>query len=139
MANTQSDEVIKGSIQGGSDEVNVGKEVSDEVNSLFKDNVFDYDVEHELDSFDDGIRLDKEESFPSLNNSINKVNTECLENNRADESRNSGDELSKNSFVKIVKPILISQGNKFNLVPTGKEDGRDVIFEEEMVEKGSKK
>ncbi|GJU17368.1 RNA-directed DNA polymerase, eukaryota, reverse transcriptase zinc-binding domain protein [Tanacetum coccineum] len=114
-----SDEVIKGSIQGGSDEVYAGKEVRDEVNSLFKDNVADYDVEHELDSCDDGIGLDKEESFPSLNNSINKVNTECLENNRADESRNSG--------------------NKFNLVPTDKEDGRDVIFEEEMVEEGSKK
>nr|GEW25763.1 RNA-directed DNA polymerase, eukaryota, reverse transcriptase zinc-binding domain protein [Tanacetum cinerariifolium] len=98
---------------GGSDVVNSDKEVRDEVNSMVNDKVADCDLEGELDIFNDGIGTDK--------------------------IRHNGEEVSKSSFVKIVKPTLISQENKLNLVPTSKENGRDVvIFEEELVEEGRK-
>nr|GEV16795.1 hypothetical protein [Tanacetum cinerariifolium] len=46
----------------------------------------------------------------------------------------------KTSFFKVVKPTLISHGNKLSLIPNGVEEGRDVvIFEEELVEEGRTK
>ncbi|GKD79273.1 RNA-directed DNA polymerase, eukaryota, reverse transcriptase zinc-binding domain protein [Tanacetum coccineum] len=90
-------EMNKGTKQGGSDVVNYDKEVKDEVNSVVNDKVADCSLEDELGSFDDGIGLDKEESFPSLNSSIKKANNECPENNRTDERRHNEELVEEGS------------------------------------------
>ncbi|GJY64261.1 RNA-directed DNA polymerase, eukaryota, reverse transcriptase zinc-binding domain protein, partial [Tanacetum coccineum] len=81
--------------------------------------VADGGLEDELGSSDDGIGLDKEESFPSLNSFIKKANNECPENNRTDERRHNGEEVSKSSFgVSSCETLTLNKfrGIRLNLV-----------------------
>ncbi|GKB75457.1 hypothetical protein Tco_0942352 [Tanacetum coccineum] len=83
--------------------------------------------------------LKEDERFPTLSEALNREKETNQANNSVDKNKPEND-LNKSSYVNIVKPSLTSNGNKLSIVSTGIEDGRDVVlFEEELVEEGSKK
>ncbi|GJT80130.1 RNA-directed DNA polymerase, eukaryota, reverse transcriptase zinc-binding domain protein [Tanacetum coccineum] len=145
MNETVVDSASVGTNKGGTDIEVTEKESRDMVDCLSNEgdngsNGVEGTVGVDLSKTNGEIGLDEVESFPILNESINRVSDVNQESNNYDmnkpDNQNDND-LNKSSFFKIVKPTLINQRNKLSLISTGIKDGRDVVmFKEELVKEG---